>query len=615
MVIGMKKVLLGIMIFLLGFSLCSCKKETEPTKINNEETEQIDNLSEGTKERISYLHEKYSNNDNNSIFRYLDGFSLLYKSSSIAGDDALAIESTTDPNAEKGETSKTNIIVDGVDEADTIKNDNRYLYVSKSWYSNVLLVVDSNTNEYKEYDFNDANEISTNDEIKLYPYYWYYRNRIEGLYLNSEKLIVILQKGKDINVKIFDTKDPLSLEMINEYTFNNAYYSDSRMIDDELILIYDNVIFDDEAIIPITYKDNYKDITVDYNDIIILEETDANNNKYEYGTATNTISKIDLDNNDVKVKSFYGLNGYEYSVSKNNIYLIDYIYENEINYSEIYRIELDSLILKGKIRQDGTLNNLYSIDEYNGILRVATTLTSYNNKGTNYKNYLSTYDIKDDEFKRLDTINFAENERIYSATFNGDLGYIVTYLYIDPLFEFDLSDPNNIKILRQLKSPGVSDYLDYINEDLILGIGRITTEHNNGDYLYATSDGLKLSLFSLDNEEMKEESTKTFDYEYSYSSAQYDHKSVIKLEKSLMYFIPFFHYSNVKNSNQIGYETFDGILAFKVNENERDIEIIDELEADLNKMVVINGELFVVTYKDVLIVDINSKLNVIATIK
>ena len=65
----------------------------------------------------------------------------------------------------------------------------------------------------------------------------------------------------------------------------------------------------------------------------------------------------------------------------------------------------------------------------------------------------------------------APGEMIYSARFMGDIGYFVTYRNVDPLFAVDLSDPENPRIIGQLKVTGFSDYLHFYGEDRLLGIG------------------------------------------------------------------------------------------------------------------------------------------------
>ena len=62
-------------------------------------------------------------------------------------------------------------------------------------------------------------------------------------------------------------------------------------------------------------------------------------------------------------------------------------------------------------------------------------------------------------------------ERIFSARFLGDRGYVVTFRQIDPLFAFDLSDPFNPSLEGELEIPGVSTYIHPIESNYLLTIG------------------------------------------------------------------------------------------------------------------------------------------------
>ena len=102
-----------------------------------------------------------------------------------------------------------------------------------------------------------------------------------------------------------------------------------------------------------------------------------------------------------------------------------------------------------KTRVNGYLNDSFSIDEYNGYLRLVTTVDR--------TNAVYVLDEKLEETGKIE--NLAKDERIYSARFMGDIGYFVTYRETDPLFSVDLSDPANPKIIGELKIPGFSEYL------------------------------------------------------------------------------------------------------------------------------------------------------------
>ena len=56
-------------------------------------------------------------------------------------------------------------------------------------------------------------------------------------------------------------------------------------------------------------------------------------------------------------------------------------------------------------------------------------------------------------------LNLAPGERVQSARFVGDWGYVVTFRQVDSLFTFDLSSPNKPILEAELKIPGFSNYM------------------------------------------------------------------------------------------------------------------------------------------------------------
>ena len=96
-------------------------------------------------------------------------------------------------------------------------------------------------------------------------------------------------------------------------------------------------------------------------------------------------------------------------------------------------------IAKGEV--PGTLDNQFSMDEYNNNLRLATTSSVYTQSGQYTYNNVYVLDGKMTTIGSLTHI--AEQETIYSTRFIGDRLYMVTFKRIDPFFVIDLSTPDN----------------------------------------------------------------------------------------------------------------------------------------------------------------------------
>lgn len=147
----------------------------------------------------------------------------------------------------------------------------------------------------------------------------------------------------------------------------------------------------------------------------------------------------------------------------------------------------------------GELNNSFSMDEYDGNLRVVTTTGGWNKDYSEYSRTNGLY-ILNADMKTIGKIeDLAENEEIKSARFMGNTGYFVTYRNTDPLFSVDLSDPEKPEVLGELKITGFSEYLHFYGENRLLGIGW-ETDPDTGSI-----EGLKCSMFDItDPSDVKE---------------------------------------------------------------------------------------------------------------
>lgn len=143
--------------------------------------------------------------------------------------------------------------------------------------------------------------------------------------------------------------------------------------------------------------------------------------------------------------------------------------------SRIHKIGLtkNGLVAEGEGYVKGNVLNQFSLDEHNGFLRIVTTDSPW---------FASTNElyVLEDQGDVLNVVGsiegIAPSERIYSSRFDGDRGWVVTFRQVDPIFSFDLSDPRNPHITGELKIPGFSDYMQLIDENHLLAIGRNATE-------------------------------------------------------------------------------------------------------------------------------------------
>ena len=219
----------------------------------------------------------------------------------------------------------------------------------------------------------------------------------------------------------------------------------------------------------------------------------------------------------------------------------------------------------------GCILNQFSMDEYQGYFRIATTVNRYS---VEKKVYLygilpRFYDqtllaaqtngvyVLDENLNIVGQVtDLAKGEDIYSVRFQKDTGYVVTFYQTDPLFEIDLSDPRNPIVTDALKITGVSDYLHSLGDNLLLGIGRDGTQRG-------LTGEMKLSMFRVNADGENEEIHKlvlqnTFD-----SEALYNHKAIlIDVEKRLLAFPV-----SMVNPNCVeNYETVSAYAVFSYTE-------------------------------------------------
>jgi len=162
--------------------------------------------------------------------------------------------------------------------------------------------------------------------------------------------------------------------------------------------------------------------------------------------------------------------------------------------TELYRFALNNgrVTFNGKGSVPGRILNQFSLDEYKGHLRIATTsgdmwrMDEHTSKNNVY--------VLDPQLAIVGKLEgLAPGERIYSARFMGDRAYLVTFRKVDPLFVLDLKQPAAPKVLGALKIPGYSDYLHPYDENHLIGFGKDTVADKETAYY----QGMKMALFDV----------------------------------------------------------------------------------------------------------------------
>ena len=139
----------------------------------------------------------------------------------------------------------------------------------------------------------------------------------------------------------------------------------------------------------------------------------------------------------------------------------------------------------------GFLLNQFSMDEYEGNLRVAATTSPSWWWTEDSQSHVTVLRPDGNLLREVGSVwGLGEGERIFSVRFMGPDAYLVTFRQIDPLYALDLSDPSDPRVLGELKIPGFSSYLHPVGDDLLLGVGQEAS-------LEGQVEGLQLSLFDV----------------------------------------------------------------------------------------------------------------------
>ncbi|MFZ5634879.1 MAG: beta-propeller domain-containing protein [Bacillota bacterium] len=423
--------------------------------------------------------------------------------------------------------STTNVQVEGVDEADIIKNDGRYLYLASE---NRVHIVDA-------YPAEKARLLSSTS----------FDGHPLGMFLNGERLMVIGRtfSAPGMRVKVYDIADRKNPVEVRTLAWEGDYVS-SRMIGNYVFLVLNMPVgFEaDDVKLPRLTENNrvrevqpgeihyfdYPDYSYRYTMILAVNMADdgqqstcrafltgtsqnvyaSPENLYLTGIKTpdmgNFVNKFidglaslvaggaagklraigeSSDGPDKKLfqaeqvleEYIGGLEYAEAAALEEKIgQLRQKFYRDmarERNKTVIYKFSVKNESIEYRCRGEvsGHLLNQFSMDDQDGYLRVATTSEGFLlNDGQATRNNIYVMDENLNVVGKLEGL--AITERIYSARFMGSRVYLVTFRRIDPLFVIDLKDPENPRVLGQLKIPGYSDYLHPYDENHLIGVGK-----------------------------------------------------------------------------------------------------------------------------------------------
>jgi len=438
------------------------------------------------------------------------------------------------------EYSTTNTQVAGVDEADFVKNDAEHVYIlSKAGLHVIDAWPAAETKELRRVPIDGVPRRLFLQGDKLVVYSALGVNPDAGSVPSNQGCTYgydcrfSAEPGQTL-ATIFDVSDPSDPKRLRSFAFSGNFVASRRVGR----YVY-TVVQDSERVVPLAMDltldaaspdalaEQYRAKTEAMNRSVDstpaaaflpwIHRTDASGAEQPIEACDNALAaraaggqsfvslvSFDLDTLDSPRRTLIaGKPGYVYA-SATALYLAtdgidggDFIYahqDSERDRSTIHKFALDGLdtSYRGSAGIPGHVLNQFSMDELDGVLRVATSSGWVPDPSVSSN--LLTLSEASGQLSTLGSIGgIAPSEDIRSVRFDGTRAFVVTFKKTDPLFVFDLTDPNAPSQLGELKIPGFSTYMHPLDRNHLLAIGFDADDHGS----FAYFNGIQLQIFDV----------------------------------------------------------------------------------------------------------------------
>ncbi len=348
-----------------------------------------------------------------------------------------------------------------------------------------------------------------------------FENRIKDIFLDQDRIAVVTaafadwgidlhwgHRANEFELTVLDVSSPVVPTEVYSATVDGSY-TDARLIGDRLYLVsqggtlrarslwdmrkdvtnpvspgdYVNALLNDENAfgMPSVTVNVGGEVTTTHVEVDQYLRRGSGNNgtlvtTFDIRNATNKPVDLDFFESD-RISTVYVSSESMYLFGSGSIIKLAFDVDAEVNFAA------DGVL-------EGDLLNQFSASEHDGMLRVAV------NDWQDRSSDIYVFEQSGDSLNVVGSLeDFAPGEQIYSTTFVEDQLFVVTFRQVDPLFVIDMEDATSPTILGELKIPGVSHYLQLIDDDILLAVGR-DAEVSTG---WQTS--LQVSLFDVSDQE------------------------------------------------------------------------------------------------------------------
>ena len=591
-------------------------------------------------------------------------------------------EEPEEPKEDDPEHSETYYQEQDVLEADIVKTDGKHIYYlcnteNESFsYSPVLRTADVRNGK-----FTGSATIDLNDAIDRADSRGYINTA--DMYIYNDMIAVICSSsyfGSYYGYADEDTVRSTPYTFVAFYTTGDdpelidvyrqdGYYNDVRISPEGYMLLtshfyscnFETVSSSDDTDRYIPYcgfTESYDMIPAE--DILLPSEGFGSTSAISY----TVIGSIDLSNAgapaEKDVKSLAGYTGNIYCSAEN---LYTAAAGDELSTTDITRISITGgdIIPMAGTTINGYIKDQFSMSEYNGYFRAAATYNEtkkvfyrYNDNGNLLEEiwdvitdgegngYYTYENIKTDtrvyvfdmEMNIVGSIgDLGIDEQLRSASFRGDMAYVVTFRQTDPLYAVDLSNPYEPVLLDDLKINGFSTYMQHWDDSHLLGFGQDADENGR-------ITGVKMTMFNnFDPSDLKAEAVFTWNdspnnyiydadaevhtEEWYYSAAVYDRKELLIAPEKNLIGVPinynrYSYYSDSGKQSDSIYRTQYVFFGYEngefVQKGDISMEFGDYIYNDFNRAIYIGDYVYVLSPErfvaaDIVNITVSDELN------
>lgn len=411
-------------------------------------------------------------------------------------------QSGTPPTVVLAGFSNTNTVEAGVDEADFVRYDGEHLFIATAEHGrpNAIRIVRTNPVNAT------AAEVASIGLPEL--------DLVQGMYVSDGRLIVISSDSNfmawgalwastviwapsDLVIRAYDVSDPAHPTPVMTTRLDGVFVA-SRRIDDRVYLVsrHAPAALLDSALRArldsLALEDLLPRVTIDAavsRPLLDPASCYITNDAGRPSNATlTTITMFSLSNPRDLSSTCYNGSADGVYVSQTALYVSQPHFPTPM--SRATRIHKFSLGTSGpdyagSVQVAGAVwaagQGDFRMSEHEGHLRVFTTeRTPDSADSTDHRLYVLRQKAAEPALEIVGRLPNAlrpaqigkPHEQLFGVRFAGDRAYAVTFLTIDPLYVFDLTNPADPRIAGELTLPGISDYLHPVSQDLLLGLGR-----------------------------------------------------------------------------------------------------------------------------------------------